>query len=80
MITIKNSKGEICDYRIPYNINIKEEVDNIQKLIDSKGQIMMLPIKIKEEDYKLIIPIVMPDTKRVIGIIDENGKFISFLK
>ena len=40
----------------------------------------MLPIKIKEEDYKLIIPIVMPDTKRVIGIIDENGKFISFLK
>lgn len=40
----------------------------------------MLPIKIKEEDYKLIIPIVMPDTKRVIGIIDEKGKFISFLK
>lgn len=38
MITIKNSKGEICDYRIPYNINIKEEVDNIQKLIDECKQ------------------------------------------
>ena len=34
MITIKNSKGEICDYRIPYDVDISEEIENIQKLIE----------------------------------------------
>ena len=34
MITIKNSNGDICDYRIPYNIFINEEIESIQKLID----------------------------------------------
>lgn len=38
MIIIKNDKGVICDYRIPYNINIKEEIDNIQKLINEYKQ------------------------------------------
>lgn len=34
MIIIKNDKGDICDYRIPYDIDIKEEVNNIRKLIN----------------------------------------------
>lgn len=38
MITIKNPKGDICDYRIPYDVPIKEEIDNIQKLIDECRQ------------------------------------------
>ncbi len=41
MIIIKNSKGDICDYRIPYNVPIKEEVDNIQKLIEECKQKMV---------------------------------------
>lgn len=41
MIIIKNHKGEICDYRIPYDINIKKEVDNIQKLINKYKQKMI---------------------------------------
>lgn len=41
MITIKNSRSDICDYRIPYDINIKEEVDNIQKLIEECKQKMI---------------------------------------
>lgn len=32
---------------------------------------------IKETNMKIIIPIVMPNSKEVIGIIDNN-KFISF--
>lgn len=38
MITVKNSKGNICDYKIPYDVNINDEVDNIQKLIDECKQ------------------------------------------
>ena len=41
MISIKNSNGDICDYRIPYDINIKKEIDNIQKLIDECKQKMI---------------------------------------
>ena len=38
MIYIKNDKGEICDYRIPYNVPINDEVENIQKLIEECRQ------------------------------------------
>lgn len=34
MITIKNNKGEICDYRSYIDVNISEEIENIQKLIE----------------------------------------------
>ena len=37
MITIKNDKGEICDYRIPYDVNIKEELEDIKKLMETIG-------------------------------------------
>ena len=40
MTTIKNSKGDICDYRIPYDVNISEEIENIQKLIEMCKQKM----------------------------------------
>ena len=33
MITIKNSKGDICDYRVPYNVNIEEDCENFKKII-----------------------------------------------
>lgn len=39
MITIKNSKGQICDYRIPYiDVDIKESVENMSKLIEECKQ------------------------------------------
>ena len=34
MITIKNYKGEICDYRIPYCVDVKGEVECIKRLIE----------------------------------------------
>ena len=34
MITIKNNKGEICDYRPYIDVDISEEIENIQKLIE----------------------------------------------
>ena len=34
MITIKNSKGQVCDYRVFSDIDITESVENIQKLIN----------------------------------------------
>ena len=52
MITIKNDKGEICDYRIPYNVSINDEVENIQKLIDKCKQKMIETIGIPKEYYK----------------------------
>lgn len=44
MITIKNSKGQICDYRIPYNVDIKESVENMDRLIEECKQLI--------EEYK----------------------------
>ena len=41
MITIKNHKGEICDYRPYIDIDINEEVENMQKLIDKCRQKMI---------------------------------------
>ena len=49
MIKIKNDKGEICDYRIHYDINIKEEVDNILKLIEGCKQKMVETTGIPKE-------------------------------
>ena len=34
MITIKNDKGEICDYRPYIDVDISEEIENMQKLIE----------------------------------------------
>lgn len=34
MIIIKNSKGEICDYRPYIDVDISKEIDNIQKLVE----------------------------------------------
>lgn len=33
MITIKNSNNQICDFRVHYNIDIKEEIENFRKII-----------------------------------------------
>lgn len=41
MITIKNHKGEICDYRPYIDIDINEEIENMQKLIDKYRQKMI---------------------------------------
>lgn len=49
MIVIKNNNGESCDYRIPYNVPIKEEVENIQKLIDECKQKMIETTGIPKE-------------------------------
>lgn len=38
MITIKNSKGDICDYRIPYNVDINEECENLKSIIEEIRQ------------------------------------------
>ena len=38
MIVIKNSKADICDYRIPYDININEEIYNMKMLIEKYKQ------------------------------------------
>lgn len=35
MIVIKNSNNQICDYRIPYNININKEIKNIENIINA---------------------------------------------
>ena len=40
MITIKNDKGEICDYRPYIDVDISEEIGNIQKLIEDCKQKM----------------------------------------
>ena len=40
MITIKNDKGEICDYRPYIDVDISEDVENIQKLIEERKQKM----------------------------------------
>lgn len=34
MITIKNDKGEICDYRPYIDVDISEEIENMQKIIE----------------------------------------------
>lgn len=34
MITIKNNKGEICDYRSYIDVDIKKEIENIKKVIE----------------------------------------------
>lgn len=34
MITIKNDKGEICDYRPYIDVDISEEIENIQKIME----------------------------------------------
>ena len=49
MITVKNSKGDICDYKIPYDININEETENIQKLINECKQKMIEITEIPKE-------------------------------
>lgn len=41
MITIKNDKGEICDYRPYIDVDISEEIENMQKLIDKCRQKMI---------------------------------------
>ena len=41
MIIIKNSKGEICDYRPYYDIDINEEIENMSKLIEECKQKMI---------------------------------------
>lgn len=46
MIIIKNSKGEICDYRPLYDVDIKEEIENMQKLIEVCKQKMYETIMI----------------------------------
>ena len=38
MITIKNSKGDICDYRILYNVDINEECGNLKRIIEEIRQ------------------------------------------
>ena len=38
MIIIKNDKGEICDYRPFIDVDIKEEIENINKLIEERKQ------------------------------------------
>lgn len=38
MITIKNHKGEICDYRPYIDVNINEEIESISKLIEECKQ------------------------------------------
>lgn len=38
MITIKNHKSEICDYRIPCDMNINESIENFKKLIEEYQQ------------------------------------------
>ena len=38
MITIKNDKGEICDYRPYIDVDISEEIENIQKIIEKYKQ------------------------------------------
>lgn len=39
MITIKNSNGDICDYRIPYiDVNISEQCENFKKIVDEIRQ------------------------------------------
>lgn len=38
MITIKNDKGEICDYRPYIDVDISEEIENMQKLIEECKQ------------------------------------------
>ncbi len=38
IIIIKNNKGEICDYRPYYEVDINEVIENMQKLIDEYEQ------------------------------------------
>lgn len=52
MITIKNDKGEICDYRPCIEVNIKEEVENIRKLMEECKQKMIETTGIPKEYYK----------------------------
>lgn len=40
MIIIKNYKGEICDYRPYYNVDINGEIENMSKLIKEYKQKM----------------------------------------
>ena len=40
MITIKNDKGEICDYRPYICVDISEEIGNMRKLIEDCKQKM----------------------------------------
>ena len=58
MITIKNSKGQICDHRIPYNVDIKESVENMDSLIEECKQLI-------EECKKQFYEITMIPSNRI---------------
>lgn len=51
MIIIKNHKDKICDYRPYIDVNIKEEIENISKLIEQCKQKMIETTGIPKEIY-----------------------------
>ena len=51
MIIIKNHKGEICDYRSYYDIDINEEIENMSKLIKEYKQKMIETTGIPKEIF-----------------------------